>query len=181
MKCLSLWQPWASLMVAGSKRVETRSWPIRHRGPLLVHAARKWDAELLAVCRREPFRSALEAIGFRWAAGSRLIGIMPFGAIVGRVEVVDCIATDRVGRWEQTPGEPDVNYFLDNFGVMGPADGKPYLFVSDVERAFGDYSPGRFAFLCANPVRFDMPIPFRGHQGLFDVPDGLIPETADAR
>lgn len=46
MVCLGLWNPWAVLLVAGAKRVETRSWPIRHRGPLLIHAAKHWSKDL---------------------------------------------------------------------------------------------------------------------------------------
>jgi len=36
IRTLSLWQPWASLMALGLKRMETRSWPMRHRGPLAI-------------------------------------------------------------------------------------------------------------------------------------------------
>ncbi len=39
MKALSLWQPWASLVADGTKRVETRSWRTSHRGPIAIHAA----------------------------------------------------------------------------------------------------------------------------------------------
>ena len=34
--CLSMHQPWASLLVAGIKRVEGRGWPTRHRGRLWI-------------------------------------------------------------------------------------------------------------------------------------------------
>lgn len=39
--CLTMHQPWASLLVAGVKRVEGRSWHTDHRGKLWVHAAAK--------------------------------------------------------------------------------------------------------------------------------------------
>ena len=39
MKTLSLTQPYASLVAVGVKKLETRSWPTRYRGPLLIHAA----------------------------------------------------------------------------------------------------------------------------------------------
>lgn len=175
MKCLSLWQPWTSLLAHGLKRAETRGWPIRHRGPLLIHAAKTWNRELETICDTEPFAAALEAniaTSETWRPRTGL----PFGCIVGSVEITECIATTRVGRWEQDSREPMVDYFFDNFGIMGPADGKPFLFVSDTERSFGDYSPGRFAFLCTNPVAFATPITYRGAQGLFDVPDSLLPK-----
>lgn len=36
--CLSLWQPWASLVVSGLMRFESRMWDSSHRGPLWIHA-----------------------------------------------------------------------------------------------------------------------------------------------
>ena len=36
--CLSMWQPWASLLVYGIKRFEGRSWSTEFRGPLWIHA-----------------------------------------------------------------------------------------------------------------------------------------------
>lgn len=38
-RCLTLWQPWASLMVHGIKRFEGRKWNSGYRGPLWIHAA----------------------------------------------------------------------------------------------------------------------------------------------
>lgn len=40
MKTLSIRQPWASLIVAGIKNIENRSWPTHYRGPLLIHAGK---------------------------------------------------------------------------------------------------------------------------------------------
>ena len=36
MKALSVRQPWASLIARGIKTIETRTWPTRYRGELLV-------------------------------------------------------------------------------------------------------------------------------------------------
>ena len=33
MKCISLIQPWASLVLFGEKRIETRNWSTTHCGP----------------------------------------------------------------------------------------------------------------------------------------------------
>lgn len=41
-KAISLWQPWASLIVWGEKRYETRSWDTRYRGLVAIHAAKRW-------------------------------------------------------------------------------------------------------------------------------------------
>src|SRR5262249_14891229 len=44
MFALTVRQPYASLLVLGFKEFECRSWPTRHRGPLLIHAAAFTDA-----------------------------------------------------------------------------------------------------------------------------------------
>lgn len=51
MKAITLWQPWATAMAMGVKRIETRSWFTRHRGDLLICAAKRspqnWEREIL--------------------------------------------------------------------------------------------------------------------------------------
>lgn len=49
--CLTMHQPWASLLVAGIKKLEGRSWYSSHRGRLWIHAAAKQssNAEIQAV------------------------------------------------------------------------------------------------------------------------------------
>lgn len=42
MKAISLWQPWASAMALGSKRIETRHWATSYRGTLAIHAAKRF-------------------------------------------------------------------------------------------------------------------------------------------
>ena len=78
MKALSLLQPWASLVATGAKRIETRSWSTKYRGPLAIHASRSNKNKLLRFM--EPFLKAL-----------RGIGILPLGAIVATCDLVDCI------------------------------------------------------------------------------------------
>lgn len=46
MRCLTLYQPWADAISQGLKGNETRSWATSYRGPLAIHAARKWDSGL---------------------------------------------------------------------------------------------------------------------------------------
>ena len=38
-RALTVKQPWASLLVAGIKTVENRTWTTKYRGPLAIHAA----------------------------------------------------------------------------------------------------------------------------------------------
>ena len=41
MKCLSICQPFAELIIEGKKTIELRKWNTKFRGEFLVHAAKK--------------------------------------------------------------------------------------------------------------------------------------------
>lgn len=82
MKAISLWQPWASLMVSGLKKIETRSWATNYRGPLLIHAALK----------------ELPGLG--------IIGNIPRGGIIGSVDLIDCQGVNLFNR----PDYPERDY-----------------------------------------------------------------------
>lgn len=43
MKALSIRQPWAALIAAGLKTIETRTWQTPYRGPLLIVASTQID------------------------------------------------------------------------------------------------------------------------------------------
>ncbi len=64
MKTLTLTQPWAQLIAIGAKRIETRSWGTKYRGPIAIHAAKgfpKWARE---TCLRSPFIEALNRANY---------------------------------------------------------------------------------------------------------------------
>ena len=68
MKCLSLKQPFAELVVTGRKTIELRRWNTHFRGEFLVHASGNPDREALG-----EFGIALESL--------------PRGAIVGKATI----------------------------------------------------------------------------------------------
>jgi predicted transcriptional regulator len=69
MKCLSVCQPFANLILEGKKTIELRKWNTKFRGEFLVHAARKIRTN---ECKRLKIKSNLIT-----------------GAIIGKVELVD--------------------------------------------------------------------------------------------
>lgn len=89
MKALTVLQPWAQLLVLGEKRYETRSWSTGYRGPLLIHAGRRFIEHVRELCATEPFYSALQKHGVN-------INYMTKGAILGQAELVDCIPSDQL-------------------------------------------------------------------------------------
>jgi hypothetical protein len=132
---LSLTQPWASLVVHGAKRVETRSWRTPYRGWLGIHAAKGFPRWAQEACHEEPFRSILRGIGFDGPTD------LPRGALIGGAVLLDCV----------------------------PTTGVELVGISDQERAFGDYSAGRWGWLLDRPAVFE-PRPCRGALGLWPIP-----------
>jgi hypothetical protein len=66
-KALSLWQPWASLIVLGHKDKETRSWPTSYRGRLWIHATKgDGDGEGEYAARSGDIAIALALSNQRW-------------------------------------------------------------------------------------------------------------------
>lgn len=85
MKAISLWQPWASLIAIGAKRIETRSWPTPYRGPIAIHAAKRWTQDEKLQVLRPPF----------WDVLRHHDGPLPLGAVVAVGQLVAC---DRMTR-----------------------------------------------------------------------------------
>lgn len=136
MKAISLWQPWASAIALGHKRIETRHWSTTYRGPLAIHAAKRWAPE-----QRE-FASIEHTLG-------RLPRQLPLGAIVATCRLVDVLPTDELK-----------------------------LTVPAVERIYGDYEPGRYGWLLEDIVPLAQPLPYKGGQGFFAVPDEYLQRAA---
>lgn len=86
MKAMTLWQPWAILLVCGEKKYETRTWATSYRGPLAIHAAKIFPKEELELCYIEPFKSSLSNIGI-----ANPLTELTRGAVIGIAELIDCI------------------------------------------------------------------------------------------
>ena len=90
--CISMHQPWASLMVHGFKRFEGRAWTTKYRGPLWVHAtSQKPDPDqidLLESLYAEHYSQVGEDIP---AFPTRY----PTGVVIGRVDLVDVLSIEQ--------------------------------------------------------------------------------------
>ena len=104
VKCLTVRQPWAGLIVIGTKDVENRTWAAHYRGPLLIHAGRKMGPTE---------REALELFEGKYPehAGHPLLNTR--GCILGCVQLVDC--SDRRRRpFNQWHEEGMTGWYLKN-------------------------------------------------------------------
>ena len=87
MKAITIKQPWASLIAAGLKDIENRTWKTNFRGRVLIHAAK--------VSVKDGW-SALNGMQIKKVSKHKykLYGDnedLPKGAIIGSVEIVDCV------------------------------------------------------------------------------------------
>lgn len=134
MKAISLWQPWASAIALGYKKIETRGWTTRYRGPLVIHAAKRWTAD-----EREMARDIADHVG-----NDALIQ-PPLGCIVAVANLVSARPTE---------------HLVDE--------------ISEIEEMLGNYGPGRYGLMLEDVRPLREPLPFRGMQGFFEVPDEML-------
>lgn len=151
MRALSLTQPWASLVAVGAKRTETRSWRTSYRGLLAIHASKQFLAVNRRLAMQEPFIGFLRENRAGQFYPWEVVDQLPLGAIAAVADLVDCVSTYavKVGRGSVP---------------------NPGLTLSDQERAFGDYSPGRFAWMLTKVRRLQTPIPCKGALRLWELP-----------
>lgn len=91
MRCLSIRQPWAWLIVHGHKPIENRDWSTSWRGELLIHAGKVFDA------------AALDGIrDFFPEVHRQLPQQYELGGIVGVATLVDCV-TQSQSPWFMGP------------------------------------------------------------------------------
>ncbi len=173
MRGLTLTQPWATLVAVGAKRIETRGWATAYRGPIAIHAGQGLGPVggrqgLHHQCAVPRFFRALHLSMFRvrqsrdgetWPEYDA--DLLPRGAIVAVAELVDCVTTLAC---EDPP-------LRDGAGNRWP--------LTDQERAFGDYSAGRYAWLLADVRRLPTPIPCKGALGLWRVPADVEAQIAE--
>jgi hypothetical protein len=150
MKVISIIQPWATLIMLGEKKFETRSWEREYRGELGIHASKKMNRFIRAICNREPFKSVLAKYGFT-------ADNLPLGKIIATSKLIDCfeIHADHSGS-----------------SVLLSA-GSPVWWIGkdSNEFHFGDYTEGRFAWKLADVERIE-PIPAKGQLGLWNYQEG---------
>jgi hypothetical protein len=155
MKALTLTQPWATLVALGEKQIETRSWKTPYRGPLAIHSAKGFPEDCEARCYEEPFYTALGRPNIITSGiDLALDPILPRGFVLATCKLVGCVKTDYLQRGKPIPsnGWPSTEAFE----------------LTEDEWAFGDYSPGRWAWLLADISMLSKPIAARGYQFLWE-------------
>ena len=102
MKALSILQPWAWFILYGGKDIENRTWRTRYRGPLLIHAGKRFSMSTVSA-DVERAEAIVHGIGTAPASEPSLGMLKALtGGIVGCVILVDCVR-EHPSPWAQ-PG-----------------------------------------------------------------------------
>lgn len=155
MRCISIWQPWASLLFSpGEYRKEYETRPLIKRGAKWYPSINLNIGERVAI-HASKTRKGIEIVEEESSQHDRLLildsilhqfkGVegwheLPFGCIIGVVEIGLTSETEHL---------------------------RPIVSVR--ERAFGDFGQKRVGIQTLDPIKLETPVPYRGQQGVFAV------------
>lgn len=191
----AMWQPWAGFVAEGIKWIETRSWSTSYRGRIRVLATKRPPFRLsdgggaiigdyVLDWGLHPDLGGFNNGGFDEGCGFLAVGTdgdcLPLflGCFIAEADLVDVVPMvgpgSVVGPSVYVPG-PTSAAFPDPADLWGwqlpeyvKGDRHPYLPWTNLtgQRPYGDFAPGRFAWLLDNVKPID-PVPAKGHQGLW--------------
>lgn len=185
MKCLSIMQPWATFVVDGIKTVENRSKATNYRGELLIHASLKFDTSDFAENFIDEFVNfsdeafdhqnnelpGLNSYGHKKTGQYDDNAVFHMGAIIGKVNLVDCIPNPLFGK-----------------SIRGLADLVTQSRLAKLKIPKGRLVPSewfignsQYLWIVTDAVRFAKPIPYKGKLNIFEVEDEVVAEALAAR
>lgn len=193
LRALTLHQPWTTFVVAGPKTIETRSWKTSYRGWIALHAG-STVPPYLGLGRRgrreigdyEVEKDQSGLLLRKVADPNWWPYRLPLGAIVAAAELVDCIPMTThadLGDPEclVVHGDGTVDHAIPATPPPpGPANvvrlDEPDVpegihLIRDItaQEPYGDFAPGRWAWMLGRVIRLPRAIPCAGHQGLWDL------------
>ncbi|MDD4971929.1 MAG: ASCH domain-containing protein [Paludibacter sp.] len=137
MKTITIKQPWGYLICSGIKDIENRTWATKVRGRVLVYVSqgKKFKINLTD----DQMLAAFGSISEQATSGK-----FDFGAIIGSVEILDCVA-NHPSVWAEKAVEynPDIH----------------------------EFAPRMYNWVLTNPVLFLEPISAKGKQRFWDYPN----------
>ncbi|XP_044306527.1 activating signal cointegrator 1 isoform X2 [Varanus komodoensis] len=105
--CLSMHQPWASLLVKGIKRVEGRTWYTSHRGRLWIAATAKKPSPQ-EICELEATYRVLLQKELEFPND------YPSGCLLGHVDLIDCLSQEQ---------------FREQYPQLSQESASPFVFI----------------------------------------------------
>lgn len=158
---LTLWQPWASLVATGHKRIETRSWGTKFRGVVAIHAAKKRPPTSDYQPDTPALIPSLTVEAMMQALGTGDFEALPRGAILALARLTNCV---------QLP--PEFTTALVCPACVAWLGSSSHHQTQ--EHIFGDYQPGRWCWVLEDVARLELPYYSGGKQGLWKLQDVVV-------
>ncbi|XP_021640610.2 uncharacterized protein LOC110635531 isoform X2 [Hevea brasiliensis] len=155
--CLTLHQPWASLLVHGIKRVEGRSWPASVRASKVPDTA--------TIKAMEDFYREIYAVD--GISDLKFPEHYPVSKLLGCVELVGCIKCEELVCWEGLPegvkleGQTDFCWLCEEpRKLVVPIEMRGYQRIYNLERKiYEEAVRGLCPIEAPSPVKFPLPDP----------------------
>ncbi|KAG0473355.1 hypothetical protein HPP92_015212 [Vanilla planifolia] len=162
--CLTMHQPWASLLVYGIKRIEGRSWPSPVTGRLWIHAASKVPEPETIQAMENFYREIYAVNGIN---DIKFPEHYPVSRLLGCVEVVGCLKGEELVSWEAAPESvrleslTDFCWLCENpEKLVIPFEMRGYQGVYNLEKKIYEAAVrGLTAVTGPLPVKFPLPDP----------------------
>jgi activating signal cointegrator 1 len=142
IRTLTVKQPWASLITAGVKTIETRSWSTKYRGPLAIHAG---------------------LAQFAPTSVSVLVASMPDDAVELLRAQLTVDKTDPTNWWDYHVGA--VVAVVDLVDVLPVKEVDSETFTA--QSPYGHWSDEMFAWVLESVEPVAPPVKVKGRQGLW--------------
>jgi activating signal cointegrator 1 len=139
MKVISLWQPYASLLVGGFKMVETRPYPCPQA--IVGHRLYIASTKIITAAQRALFADEEFQAYYRETGLPAKLEDMPNGYLLGSVLI--------------NTSDPITEEDLED--------------ITDEERLYGDWRIGRHAWRTRDPEMLNEPVPVSGQQGIWNL------------
>ncbi|MCK8060290.1 MULTISPECIES: ASCH domain-containing protein [unclassified Fusibacter] len=130
MKCLTIMEPYATLIALGNKRIETRSWKTSFRGRIAIHASKNINKASKEDCLIAEYLTILQPDYIQLAKDKKTVYNFDFGKVVAYADLVDCV---------------QMKVLTDEHAVLSNG-----LKVEGDELLFGNFEPGRYAWILEN-------------------------------
>lgn len=116
MRSLSIKQPWASLIAQGIKDIENRTWKTHFRGKIYIHASAKSAGNTVYLLTK----GQQNHFAFNTENYKTFESNLPYSAIIGEVEIIDCVINhpsiwaEKTDSWMIGEYKPIYNWVLAN-------------------------------------------------------------------
>ncbi|CAN8288600.1 unnamed protein product [Cochlearia groenlandica] len=175
--CLTMHQPWASLLVHGIKRIEGRSWPCPIRGRLWIHAASKIPEEDTIKAMEDFYREIYAVDGI---SDIRFPQHYPVSRLIGCVDVVGCVTSDELRNWDadlpqgvRLEGQTDFCWLCEKpQKLIIPFEMRGFQGVYNIENKV-HVAAARGLTLCQNSFTVKFPVP--DSKDMFSLKPGSVP------